>query len=160
MIYIFDLDLTLWDTYNKHGQHIWAKQMLPPYSQDNRIITDDVFSTCTLRPGVKEYLEYLYNQGHKIGFISVGAHWGLPDEEQPSIIMLKKFGIYHYFNYIKHIKYKLYEKTNSIYDIKEKIVFYDDSPKVLDSLKKYDNIIAIDASEIFNWNTLIGTHYD
>lgn len=160
MIYIFDLDLTLWDTHDKYGQQIWAKQMLPPYSQQQNTITDDVYSTCRLRTGVKEYIQHLYEEGNKIGFVSVGAHWMLPDNQQPSIILLQKFGIYRYFNFIKDLKYKLYDKTNSIYDIKDKIVFYDDSPKVLESLKKFDNVIAVDASEIIDWRPLIGKKYD
>ncbi len=35
MIYLFDLDNTLWDTFDKNGNPIWAKQLVPPYQIKN-----------------------------------------------------------------------------------------------------------------------------
>ena len=65
MIYLFDLDLTLWDTFDKHGNPIWAKQLIPPYHINGDLLTDDVFATCKLRKGIKEYLIHLREEGHQ-----------------------------------------------------------------------------------------------
>lgn len=159
MIYIFDLDITLWDTFDKCNNTIWAKQLIPPYEIEGDIVTDDVKSICILRKGVREYLNHLYDEGHQLNFISAGSYYGLPFENQPSYNLLKLFDIEKYFTN-KVLEYKTYDKTDSIKNIKEKIVFYDDSDKVLNSLKQYKNIIAVDSTEIKNWSKLIGKKYD
>jgi predicted phosphatase len=160
MNFIFDLDLTIWDTFDKYHNQIWAKQLIPPYKIDGDVVTDDVFSTCTLRKGVREYIHHLVNEGHQIGFISVGAYYGLPFANQPSYNMLQLFDIYQYFDAPQLLKYKLYDKTETIKKVEDKIVFYDDSPKVLEALKPYNNVIAIDSTNIKDWSELIGKNYD
>lgn len=160
MIYIFDLDLTIWDTFDKYHNQIWAKQLIPPYKLDGDVVTDDVFSTCTLRKGVREYIRHLVNEGHELGFISVGAYYGLPFGSQPSYNMLTLFDIYHYFDNPQTLKYKLYDKMETVKQLDGKVVFYDDSPKVLEALKAYDNVIAVDSTNIKDWSELIGKNYD
>ena len=160
MIYIFDLDLTIWDTFDKHGNQIWAKQLIPPYTISGDTITDDVFSTCTLRKGVRNYLKFLWLQGHQIGFVSVGAYRDLPFELQPSYKNILAFQIEKYFNNIKVLEYKTYDKTKAIKNIKDKIIFYDDSQKVLDSLKAFKNVTAVDSTDIKDWYNMIGKDYD
>ena len=160
MIYLFDLDITLWDTADKHGNSIWAKQLVPPYFIKDDIITDDVYSKCTLRKGVKEYLEYLRSENHEVGFVSSGQYVDLPFDSQPSVHMLKLFEIYDYFNGIQILDYKTYNKAESIRYIDEKIIFYDDSIKNLNALSPFKNVTAINSIDIRDWTTLIGKHYD
>lgn len=160
MIYLFDLDLTLWDTFNKHDKPIWAKQMVWPMWGDRDIVTDDVGSTCVLRTGVREYLAWLRKQNHSIGFVSAGRHWNFDDDIQPTFHLLDCFGLIDYFNDVKILHYKTMDKSKVIEDRKEKIVFYDDSPKVLKELERLDNVIAIDSSNIKDWSVLIGKNYD
>jgi phosphoglycolate phosphatase-like HAD superfamily hydrolase len=160
MIYLFDLDITLWDTADKHGNSIWAKQLLPPYYIKDDIITDDVYSKCTLRKGVKEYLEYLRSENHEVGFVSSGRYADLPFDSQPSIHMLKLFKIYDYFNGIHILEYKTYNKAESIGHVEEEIVFYDDSIENLNALSFFKNVTAINSIDIRDWTTLIGKHYD
>ena len=83
-IFIFDLDKTIWDTYNVHDDSIWAKQLIPPYCLEENKVVDDVFSYCILKPGIEEYLNFLLRSEKKIGFLSNGEHWGLSYEKQPS----------------------------------------------------------------------------
>ena len=45
MIHLFDLDLTIWDCYDKHGNPIWAKQMVAPFKTQGNIVTEDRKST-------------------------------------------------------------------------------------------------------------------
>lgn len=160
MIYLFDLDITLWDTTDKHGNSIWAKQLVPPYIVKDDIITDDVYSKCTLRKGVKEYLQYLRNENHDVGFVSSGQYVNLPFDFQPSVRMLRLFKIYDYFNGMQILDYKTYNKAESVRDIDEKIIFYDDSIKNLNALSPFKNVTAINSIDILDWTTLIGKHYD
>lgn len=162
MIYLFDLDITLWDTQDKYGNQIWAKQMMRPfdYRGTNDVIVDDVFSTCVLRKGVREYLSHLHSEGHEIGFISVGAAKHIAYEKQPSYFLLHHFEIYKYFGDTKVLEYKTYDKVETIGKLKGKIVFYDDSPKNLEAVKHLDNVIAVNSFDIRDWSTLIGKNYD
>lgn len=160
MIYIFDLDLTLWDTFNKHKSQIWAKQLVWPMQYENDVVTDDVFSTCTLRKGVREYLSWLRDNNHTVGYVSAGRHWFFDDDIQPTIHLLEAFGIDKYFNGVRILNYKTMDKSDAIEHINEKIVFYDDSPKVIQELKRLDNVIAVDSTHIKDWSTLIGKDYD
>jgi len=160
MNYIFDLDLTLWDTFNKHNNPIWAKQMVWPMQYENDVVTDDVFSTCTLRKGVREYLSWLRDNGHTVGYVSAGRYWLFNDYMQPTIHLLEAFDINKYFNGTKILHYKTMDKADVIEHLNGKIVFYDDSPKVLQELKRLDNVIAVDSTHIRDWSTLIGKDYD
>ena len=154
------MDITLWDTYDKYGNQIWAKQMLRPFTLDNNVITDDVFSTCTLRKGVREYLEHLHSEGNQLGFISVGAAKHTSYQKQPSYFLLHHFNIYKYFSDIKVLEHKNYNKVETIEKIQSKVVFYDDSLKNLESVKHLNNVIAVNSLNIKDWSTLIGKKYD
>ena len=160
MKHLFDLDITLWDCYDKHGNPIWAKQMVGPYKKQGNIITDDVGSTCVLRYGVKDYLEYLRINKYDIGFVSAGKNYILPNEFQPSIMLLKEFQIYFLFNYIRVLEYKTYDKTRTVKYIGEPIVFYDDNLDVLNSMSEIENVIPVNSKEIKDWTKLIGNNYD
>ena len=160
MIYLFDLDLTLWDTFDKHGNPIWAKQLIPPYYINGDTITDDVFATCKLRKGVKEYLIHLRKEGHQVGFISVGAYFGMAPAKQPSIRTLELFGILRYFNGAHVLEYKTYNKAQYIGTLEDKIIFYDDSPKNFEAVKDLTNVICVDSLNILDWSQLIGKNYD
>jgi len=160
MIHLFDLDLTIWDCYDKHGNPIWAKQMVAPFKTQGNIVTDDVGSTCTLRYGVKDYLDYLKMNKHDIGFVSAGRHFDLPDNLQPSINLLKELQIYYKFGFIRVLEYKTYNKSKLVMYLKEPLVFYDDNVDVLNSICDIENVIAVDSKEIKDWTKLIGNNYD
>lgn len=160
MIYLFDLDLTLWDTFDKHGNSIWAKQLIPPYHVNGDVLTDDVFSKCTLRKGVAEYLIHLRKEGHQLGFVSVGSYFGMAHSKQPSIRILELFGILRYFNGVHVLEYKTFNKAQSIGTLEGKIVFYDDSPKNFEAVKDLTNVICVDSLNINDWSQLIGKKYD
>ena len=159
MIHLFDLDLTIWDCFNKHNDPIWAKQMVFPFNNTDDIIVDDVGSICILREGVKNYLKYLQSGNNKIGFVSAGKHPSIPYEHQQSVHLLRKFGIYNHFNFIKRLESKIYDKTLDVKFVVDKIVFYDDNDDVLNKMKQFKHVIAVDSKEL-NWNDLIGEKYD
>ena len=163
MIHLFDLDRTLWDCQNKDEQEIWAKQLIPPFRfathYSENIIIDDVFSRCTLRDGVKEYLKEIDTPENKIGFLSVGAYYGLEMERQPSIKLLQKFNIYEHFTHIKTLQYKTFDKKETLELIKnqsngEEIIFYDDDEKNLDKARSLD-IKTYNSFHMKNWNLYV-----
>ena len=160
MIYLFDLDLTIWDTFDKHGNPIWAKQLIPPYHINGDILTDDLFATCKLRKGVREYLIHLRKEDHQLGFISVGAYFGMAPAKQPSVRAMELFGIFRYFNGAHVLEYKTYNKAQYISTLDDRIVFYDDSPKNFEAVKDLTNVICVDSLNINDWSQLIGKNYD
>jgi len=152
MIHIFDLDLTLWDTFDKRGHAIWAKQLIFPLHFDgaNRI-TDDVGSACTLREGVRDYLAHLRAHGHHVGFVSNGRHWDLPDEYQPSIRVMREFGIFAFFNHIRVLSYKTSLKSEVLGAIAEPLRFYDDDPRVLAEVAQLEHVTTVNTAAIVDW---------
>ena len=159
MIHIFDLDLTIWECFNKKNDPIWAKQMVFSFDLKGDIITDDVGSKCILRDGFRNYLEYLQKSNSKIGFVSAGKHPTIPYEYQQSRHLLRTFGIYNYFNNMKILENKLYDKTLNVKNTSIPIIFYDDNDEVLVKMKAYKHVTAIDSKKI-RWNELIGKRYD
>ena len=89
--FIFDLDRTVWDTYDVTGRPIWAKQLIEPIRVEGERVVDDVGSYCVLKNGVKDFITFLSLQKKSIGYLSVGALFGTPDDEQPSLKILKLF---------------------------------------------------------------------
>ena len=151
--FIFDLDKTLWNTYNKHGQEIWAKQLIPPYALEGKDkVVDDSFSYCVLKPGARLFLNFLHSQGKSIGFISLGSLFAAPHNKQPSLILLKMFGLYDLFNGEKILDYKTSSKAQYF---KSRCVFFDDDKKVLDSVKDIPHVQAYDSNNITDWASLL-----
>ena len=156
MKHIFDLDLTIWVVTNRNGNRIWAKQLVFPLTilTDN-IIIDDVGSRCELKPGVREYLEYLQHNSQKVGFISAGRHWQFEDFYQPSIHLLEMFELMNYFNDLKILTYKNVKKSTHFQENNEVIVFYDDDDEVIKDLSTVEGIKVVDAKKITDWSLMV-----
>ena len=154
-IFMFDLDRTIFDTYTKNGEPIWAKQMIQPFviSSDG-LIKDDCESTCRLQSEINLVLEYLKLNNKQLGFISRGGVYNIEYEKQPSVLLLKMFGIYDYFSYDKLLFYKTEIKANHLSKI-GKCVFFDDMDVDLDTVRKIDNIKVIDRTGFKQWSDLL-----
>src|SRR3990167_8735131 len=99
-LFVFDLDRTIWECYNKYNRSIWAKQLLYPYKKLNDdLIEDDVLSQCILQPNIRDILKYLKENRKDVAFLSCGARYGT--QVQPSVQMLEAFDIYYEFNAFK-----------------------------------------------------------
>lgn len=160
MIHIFDFDLTIWETFSKHGTQIWAKQLIFPLHRTSKDeVVDDVGSVCRLRIGIREYLNSLALEKANIGYISSGRHWNFEDSLQPSLHLLNLFEIKQYFNSLAVLAYKTYKKSDFLKNIDDKIIFYDDDSNVLKDLSSIPNVITIDSKIFVNWNDLIGKKY-
>ena len=157
--FIFDLDRTVWDTPSKTGEPIWAKQMLRPYAFDGEdTIIDDVFSTCSLHNGIRPVLKHLHTLGKNIGFLSRGGIYEVEYEKQPSVLLLKKFGIYDFFNYEKVLLYKTDLKLYNLKEIAQacgEYVFFDDNAKDLSEANSIDGVKAIDRNSFTCWESIL-----
>ena len=124
--------------------------MLPPYQKDGDMIIDDVGSYCVLRKGFKQYILELSEKNAEIGFISVGAIKNYNDKLQPSIAMLKIFGIYDLFNAEKVLVYKEESKLNYLKKC-EVCYYFDDDKKHLDVAAKISDVTEFDSKKIIDW---------
>ena len=155
--FIFDLDRTVWDTYSKNGELIWAKQMITPYSIFSDRIVDDCFSVCKLQCGIVSVLKELNSMKKNVGFLSRGGICGLEYSLQPSISLLKKFDIYHFFNYKKTLLYKTDIKIDNLKQIIEengRCVFFDDTDKDLDEARTIFGVKVVDRKGFDSWETI------
>ena len=152
---IFDLDRTIWDCFDKNGNQIWAKQMIPPFHTENQFVIDDVNSKCSLKPGVVNYIKWLKKKNCIIYFCSVGAYYKMPRKFQPSIILLETFGILKFFDIKSVLKYKDFDKNLFLKNINERSIFFDDNDKIIKKASVFKKLKVIDAKKIDNWNNLI-----
>ena len=154
-VFMFDLDRTVFDTYTKKGEPIWAKQMIQPFTHFNEgRVSDDCESICYLQPGIDVVLNYLKSNDKQIGFISRGGVLDVEYENQPSILLLKMFGIYEYFSFKKIMLYKTDVKAIHLSEI-GKCVFFDDMDKDLNEAKKIDGIKTFDRKGFDYWEDLL-----
>jgi predicted phosphatase len=157
MLHLFDLDLTIWEAHDKHGNHIWAKQLIfPLVTINNSLVTDDVGSQCSLKPGIAEYLNFLKSSGADLGFVSAGRHSDLPDAFQPSLHLIELFDLKKYFNSLKILSYKDQKKSQHILNLAEQITFYDDDDRVIEDVKKVPGVKVVDAKKITDWSLYVG----
>jgi len=157
--FIFDLDRTIWDTYSKYNNPIWAKQMLPPYEFRSGLeVVDDCFSVCRLHSGVAEFLKLLNESNKSVGFLSRGALYNEVYTRQPSIKLLELFGIYDLFNYKKILFYKSNDKGAILREIVEEkgdCVFIDDMKKDIDSANMVPGVNVINRYSFNSWEEFL-----
>ena len=153
--YVFDLDRTLWDTYDVRNNPIWAKQLIPPYTLEsaNKVV-DDVGSYCILQEGVKEYMTSLASEKPQVAFLSVGALHGSLKERQPSLQLLRLFGIDEYFNAERMLVYKTEKKDKFLKHMGE-CVFFDDSDQHLKDAAALENVTVVDRKKYDSWFELV-----
>lgn len=150
----FDLDGTIWNTYNKFGQPIWARQMIAPYNLiDNFTIQDDCLSICKLDTDIIDFLKKI--SLHKISYISRGGNLHVLNEEQPSVKLLKLFNIYEFFSDSKILLHKNQIKYEHIKINADKVFFIDDSNEELEKMKTaHPSIICINRNSFTSWKNL------
>ena len=101
--YIFDLDDTLWSGH-------WAKMLVGDLRLTNPYaIKDELGNELCLNLGAKEFLREKHKSCN-IGFVSRGGLLNIDKDSQPSIKVLRTFGILDYFNYCRHTIYKTEDK--------------------------------------------------
>ena len=140
---VFDLDRTVWDTYDRFNTLIWAKQLVFPLSfNDAGHVVDDVGSVCILRPGITNFLSELFESGKLISFLSVGGIKARQPGFQPSLILLQMFDIGKYFEGDRLLLYKTCPKVGALSCTKSTIMF-DDNAKTRDELNSQTDVRAV-----------------
>lgn len=149
-IVAFDLDKTLFFCRDKHGNSIWAKQMiLPIHLLDERAVVDDVGSVCELNPLVNSVLLEIKELRKPACFVSVGKYFGLDDEFQPSFEILKSFGLLNNFeSSLSALEYKTFKKSQHfLKHPKWSFLLIDDNPLVREEAEQAHNCVTIDAGD-------------
>lgn len=160
---IFDLDRTVWNTIGNDGNYIWAKQMdvNSLKKESGQVISDGKGNKIYLEYMVDNLIKHLYFEQINIGFLSIGGLKNVPFDSQPSIILLKEFGLYQYFEFIKVILYKDQSKSNYLYTY-GKTLFIDDNPKEIESAynMKLDNLSLLHKPYFTYPNGIIQMEYN
>lgn len=134
--FYFDLDRNIWDTIDKYGNKIWARQLIFPLQQESEnTFIDDCLSKIVLQDGVVEFLSFLYSRNKNIGFISRGGNLNTSMEEQPSIKTLILFDLLKYFKAEKILIHKNQIKHSAL--TREKFIFFDDSEEEISLMKHH-----------------------
>ena len=154
-LYIFDIDRTLITTHDSKADLIWIKNMKPPFKKTNDHVIEGSNGTyAVLHQGTRKVLQHLQDQNKQIGFLSVGALLDVDYEEQPTIIIMKMFDIYSYFNHKKLLRYKTVKK-DEILKHEEDCVFFDDDEKHIVAALKLDNVTVVDRKSFTSWEQLL-----
>jgi len=154
-LYIFDIDRTLITSHNSAAELIWLKNMHPPFKKINDYIVEDAKgSISTLHRGAREMLFHLAKQKKDIGFLSAGALLDVRYDLQPSILIMKMFNIYSFFNSHKLLEYKTVKKEEHLKAFGE-CVFFDDDEKHIIPAYKLDNVTVIDRKSFTDWRQLL-----
>jgi predicted phosphatase len=150
---IFDLDFTVWDGYKPL---FWAKLLKSPYKLDGNKFYGISEEYIQLQDNISEILKILYGNKKNIGFASRGADEHAKYEDQPTIIALKSFGIYKYFNYQKILVFKDVNKASLLKPLGN-TVYIDDNSEDLKQVHMIhgDSIKIINRNAFNNWRSII-----
>jgi len=149
---IFDLDFTIWDGCRPG---FWAKLLQPPYTRSFDRIYGSNDEYVDLHHSFESIISELSRQGKNLGFASLGALPKVPYEEQPSIILLKMFKIYDYFQFNRILVYRDFSKTRHITPL-GKTLYIDDAPEQLKEAKEFhSDIFTLDRKSFVNWRDIV-----
>ena len=137
--YIFDLDDTLWSGH-------WAKMLVGDLKlKDTNTIQDELGGSLTLKSGVREFLSEK-SKTCNIGFVSRGGLLNINKDNQPSIKVLRTFGILDYFNYCRHTIYKTEDKGKYVIPSGRTLYIDDNDNDLKDVLNNHK--VSVFSSEI------------
>jgi predicted phosphatase len=155
-----DLDLTIWECFDKHQNPIWGKQMLPPFrltASDS--LVDDVGSVCILRNGFNQFIFESSKKGNEHIYITNGGYYGLPIEYQPVEMLLLAFEIRKYFVKNNIVLYKTDKKWEVLRRISQgwsgRMFLYDDNVEILSNASEIEALTVIDSKDILDWRVEI-----
>lgn len=150
-----DLDKTIWNCYSSNLiTEIWAKQLIGNVQlipTNSNVCYDEKGNICRLQEGFREFCER-YHSSINLNIISAGAHPSFSWSNQPSVKLLKTFGLYNYLCNII-LDYKTLKKGLLLKNLSssQNILVDDDLAQL--SLAKENGIRVIDRSTFETWNT-------
>jgi hypothetical protein len=151
---ILDLDDTVWFGSETN---FWAKRLRGDLQHrvvdGTERIYDETGRFLSLSSDFKVFLKTSLQQGKTIGFLSRGKLLGIPFDLQPSVRVLKMFGLLEFFN-ICDLVHKDENKAHWIRPHGETI-FVDDNEKDLTCVRiMHPSIKCIDRAAFANWMEL------
>jgi predicted phosphatase len=154
--FYLDLDRTIWTTFDKYKNPIWARQMIFPFVKiSESVIEDDCGSRCFLDSGVDLFLKKIFKRDKTINFLSRGANLEVESNKQPSILLLETFGIFSLFNKDSSLVHKSFKKKDYIKNSSCEVCFIDDSDDELAEMRNFHPLIKCVKRDSFkNWNDL------
>jgi len=154
-LYVFDIDRTFITTYNSDGELIWLKNMEGPYERvSDNVVVGSNGTKAVLHEGVEKVLKHLQDQGKNIAFLSVGGLLDVDYYDQPSVKIMKLFGIHSYFNHERLLLYKTARKDTVLQHLPPSI-FFDDDEKHLVATLRLDNVTVVDRKSFTSWEQLL-----
>jgi predicted phosphatase len=150
---ITDLDNTIWDGYKPY---FWAKLLKLPYTLQGRQVTGAGYEAILLQQDVKEVFTVLFTKNINLGFASIGGLENTSLEKQPSVILLKMFGLYDLFLYQKILVFKT-ERKSLLINPQGKTLYIDDSTEQLKDVRLVhgDTIDLLHRHSFKNWKDLL-----
>lgn len=151
---IFDIDQTLIDCFSSAGDSIGCYRTVAPYSLlSKNVIKDIEGNIIRLQQHVRDFLDILDENNINLGICSRGEKRDTPFAAQPTIMILKKFDIYRYFN----LDIILKEKINKYEYVKPvgKTLFIDDNEEQLQNVSSNPEIDILNRKAFDDWFQLL-----
>lgn len=151
-----DLDKTIFNSYltffnSSKRIECWAMNLYDPFSLSNPFTVEARNGLCILQEGFVEWFNKAKNFHYSVNFISAGAEPGLPHELQPSVKILKLFGLYDRFDKKIILPYPV-NKGSLIGSGRNLDVFIDDSEEFLDQARKENIHMVVDRNSFSTWD--------
>ncbi len=158
---IFDLDGVVWDCTDKNGTLIGAYKTVSPYERKSReVVVDIEGNIITLQKDIDKVLGILDDHNINLGIVSTGQKLidvtnrvESPFESQPSILLLKKFGLFNYFNY--DIILKAFAIKSDYVKPLGKTLFIDDTIENINDVKLKEGVDVLWRGSFQIWKQLL-----
>ena len=151
---IFDADGVLWDVFTKEGTHTGAYATTAPYSLEASNYVKDIDGNhIRLQNGIKQLLKLLDEHDVNMGIVSSGEKDDTPFSAQPTVMLLKKFDIFKYFNYDIILK----RQCNKSRYVKPlgKTLFIDDERDNIEEVAQNDEVDVLRRNVFQDWDQLL-----
>lgn len=150
----FDLDKTIWECFTPTGTSIGAYELNPPFEMLSGVIVKDVDGNyCRLQEGIRTVLELLDGSDMNMGVVSSGEKDNTPHDAQPSVLLLKKFNLYKYFNL--GVICKAYINKKEYVRGFGKTLFIDDDDDKLQQVKTRPDVDVLDRKAFDGWDQIL-----
>lgn len=150
---VFDLDKTIWECFTPEGTSIGAYTMTAPFELKSGLLIKDINGNyCKLQEGVRTIIKSLDADDINLGVVSSGEKEHTPLQAQPSVMLLKKFDLYKYFNLYVVCKQGI-NKREYVRPF-GKTLFIDDDNENLDEVKVNEKVDVLDRKVFEDWDHL------
>jgi phosphoglycolate phosphatase-like HAD superfamily hydrolase len=151
---IWDFDGVIADTFTKEGTHTGAYATVAPYTLEaSNYVKDIEGNYVRLQNGIKQLLKLLDEHDVNMGIVSSGEKDDTPFSAQPTVMLLKKFDIFKYFNYDIILR----RQCNKFRYVKPlgKTLFIDDDDENIDEVAQNEEVDVLRRKVFKDWDQLL-----